>query len=138
MKKYFVEIDGQKIEVTKGISDEVHGNAGASRHERYVIYELAPKHETSLEGLIESEFPVELSMIEALRTPEEKVLEALQHEALTTALGKLNQDERELIVALFYEGLNERTVSQYMECSQTTVWYRKQKTLQKLRKLLTS
>lgn len=138
MKRYFIEINGKKIEVTKEISDEVRANAGASRHERYVIFELAPKHELSLDDLIKSEYPVEMHMVEKLKTPEEQILNEIQLIALKQTIRRLNQDERELIAALYYEGLSERTVAEYMECSQTKVWYQKQKVLEKLKKLLTS
>ena len=138
MKKYFIEIDGTQIEVNKEISDEVKANTGASRHERYVIFELAPKHELSLDSLTKKEYPIELFMVERLKSPEEQMINKLQQELLIHAINQLTQDERQLIVALFYEGLTEETVAQYMECAQSTVWYRKQKILQKLKKLLTT
>ena len=137
MKRYFIKIDGKQIEVTKEISDEVRANSGASRHERYVIFELAPKHELSLESLNTHEFPVEIHMVDKLKTTEDIIFEHIQRRALQDALDQLTLEEIQLIVAIYFEGLNERTIAQYMECSQSTVWHRKQKVLKKLKKLLT-
>ena len=137
MKRYFIEIDGVKIEVTKKVSDEYREVRGPGRRERYVIYELAPKHELSLDGLVECGYPIELHMVKPQKTTEINLVKNIDQEILICALNQLEQNERELIVAIYFEGLSENTVAEYMECTQPTVWYHKQRALEKLKKLLT-
>ena len=136
MKRYFIEIDGVKIEVTKKISDEYREVRGPGRRERYVIYELAPKHELSLDGLVECGYPIELHMVKPPNTSERPFLYNIAQEILLYALDQLEQNERELIVAIFYEGLNDKEVARLMNVPYTTFWNKKQSILRKMEKLI--
>lgn len=136
MKKYFALIDGEEIEVTKEVSDVLRGVRGTGRRERYVIYELAPKYELSLDGLIKCDYPIELHMIKPQSTTETQFASKLAEEILLLTLTQLEQNERELIVAIYYEGLNDKEVARLMDVPYTTFWYKKQRILEKMKKVI--
>ena len=136
MKRYFIEIDGKQIEVTKEISDEYRDVRGPGRRERYVIYELAPRYELSLDGLVECGYPVELHTIKPLHSSERPFLYNIAQEILLYTLDQLKQNERELIVAIFYEGLNDKEVARLMDIPYTTFWNKKQSILRKMKKVI--
>jgi len=136
MKEYYTFIDGEKIAVTKEVDEVLRSVRGTSRRERYVIYELAPKYELSLDGLIECDYPIEVHMVKPQETTEFNYAGKLSEELILHALKQLDQIEQQLIVAIYYEGLCDKEVAWLMEVPYTTFWCRKQSILKKLKKVI--
>ena len=67
---------------------------------------------------------------------EETLLDKFEREELYEAMKKLTSSERKLIKLLFYEGYTERQVAQIYGVSQVAIHKRKQRILEKLKKIL--
>ena len=67
---------------------------------------------------------------------EEDLMEKIEREELHKAIGKLEKEERILIVALFFEGYSEREWMRITGVPQRTINDRKRKIIEKLKKLL--
>ena len=63
-------------------------------------------------------------------------VEKIEREELHKAIGKLEKEERILIVALFFEGYSEREWMRITGVPQRTINDRKRKIIEKLKKLL--
>ena len=67
---------------------------------------------------------------------EEDLMEKIEREELQKAIGKLEKEERLLIVALFFEGYSEREWMGITGVPQRTINDRKRKIIEKLKKIL--
>ena len=135
MKKYFVEIDGQKIEVTKEISDVIYGNSGESRRERYVMEELSKKHESSLEYLIDCSIPIEQLIIGAIApSPEEQIITQMKYKDLYHAINSLSKTEKKIIMMIFFYEMTEHEIAFLLDCSQPNVSRTKTRAIKKLKR----
>ena len=67
---------------------------------------------------------------------EEDLMEKIEREELHKAIGKLEKEERILIVALFFEGYSEREWMRITGVPQRTINDRKRKIIEKLKKIL--
>ena len=144
-RHFFISIDGQQIEVSREIYLTYYRS---KRRERYyghdikierAVYDEAgnisgymPPKEDSLERLIESsmEFPSGQKSVEAT------VIDKIMVEGLHKALDKLSMSERELIHALYFQGMTEREYAEKTGISKTALHARKIKVLASLKNLL--
>ncbi|MCL2343593.1 MAG: sigma-70 family RNA polymerase sigma factor [Firmicutes bacterium] len=119
-KQFYVQIDGQPVEVTEEVYRAFKRPMWAERKRRTVRAE----HELSLDAFLEAgfEFPDERADADNL--------------ALYDALATLTEDERKIIVDLFFVGKSEREVARDLGLTQNTVNYHKKRILEKLRKIL--
>jgi len=69
-------------------------------------------------------------------SPEENVIRQLEINMLYSCLGLLDSSEKELILALFFDGLTEREYAKKLDISKTALHFRKNKILAKLKKLI--
>jgi hypothetical protein len=146
---YTINVDGEKVEVSKELY-EVY--AGAERKLEYMELDLKrdrvfqdadgkavrdengqpivlPEREVSLEKLIDEDW--DYPSAEAL--PEDEVAGRLEIKDLRRYLGLLTNSERELVAALFFEGLTEREYAKQLGISKTALHARKIKVLDKLK-----
>lgn len=86
-----------------------------------------PSRETSLDQ-------TEEQLADERASVEEQALRSVMIQLLHVALGTLTSPERELIHALYYEGVTERQLAQLIGVSQKTIHVRKKKALSKLRR----
>lgn len=96
---------------------------------------FVPSREDSLERLQEedkAEFP------STTLSPEDEAVHNDELDRLRKALKMLRSDERELIVAIYYDGISERQLSARLGVPQTTINYRKTRALAALREILLS
>lgn len=66
----------------------------------------------------------------------EEVEQRIMSEKLHEAIKELSDEDAELVQALFFEGVTERTYAEKLNISQVAVHKRKKKVLEKLRKIL--
>ena len=134
MKKYFVEIDGETIEVAKEISDVIYGNSDESRRERYVIEELSKKHESSFDYLLSCSIPIEQLITGAIQpSPEEQIITQMKYNDLYTAINSLSQMEKKIIIMVFFYEITECEIAFILDCSQPNVSRTKKRAIKKLK-----
>lgn len=127
--KYFINLNGQKIEVTREVYEAWYGG---ERKERY---------------LEEKDSDFDVKPFSALGTEDTDILEILAstddvqgetesrmiREELTTALGQLPPEDRQLIYDLFYQEKTLTSIAKEKGVSVEAIWLRKKKILKKLR-----
>ena len=91
-----------------------------------------PSREDSLERLCENE----RQFVAEQPSVEDEVVGRLMHQNLYTALHSLQEDERQLIIQLYFLGKTERELAELMMLSQNGINKRRHKALKKLRALL--
>lgn len=127
-KEYYIKIDGQRVSVT----EEVY-----RAYKRPEWRELRQRQRNagmrfSLDMIIEAGFEIADDSDLIVEVVEEKEL----LDMLNKALDELDDDERFLITELFYNNKSEEILSSEIGIPQTTINYRKRKTLQRLKQLL--
>lgn len=137
---YYLYIDGQAVPVSEQVY-RVYQHY--ERKEEYFSYDLKtekfqkdtatflPSREDSYERLLEQEkqFTAPGKSVEQLAS------EHLEAEQVRFCLSKLSEDERELILLLFYQEKTEQEVGNTLHISHQAVNKRKQALLLKLRKI---
>lgn len=134
---YIITVDGRDIEVTEEV---YQAYSQADRRERYVREEVEPGKILSLENLLEDEVPLEKLGVEMSPSAEETMLgqEGIrqteqQLKNLADALAGLNTAERQLLQALYFDGLSAREYARQLGVYHRTILYRRDKLLEKLR-----
>ena len=127
--KYFINLNGQKIEVSQEV---YYAWYGGERQERYQE---------------EKDSDFDVKPFSALGTEDTDILEILAstddvqgetegrmlREELTTALGQLPPEDRQLIYDLFYQEKTLTSIAKGKGVSVEAVWLRKKGILKKLR-----
>ena len=127
--KYFINLNGQKIEVSQEV---YYAWYGGERQERYQE---------------EKDSDFDVKPFSALGTEDTDILEILAsaddvqgetesrmiREELTTALGQLPPEDRKLIYDLFYQEKTLTSIAKEKGVSVEAVWLRKKGILKKLR-----
>ena len=114
-----ITVDGIDVEVT---SEVFLAYSQSDRRERYIAEELEPGKLLSLDKLREDEVP----------------LGELGVEQEPSMLSELNEEEKGLIQALFFEGVSAREYARRLGVYHRTVIYRRDKLLEKLRRKIFS
>ncbi len=134
---YIITVDGRDIEVTEEV---YQAYSQADRRERYVREEVEPGKILSLEKLLEDEVPLEKLGVEMSPSAEEAIIgkEGIrqteqQLKRLADALAGLNTAERQLLQALYFDGLSAREYARQLGVYHRTILYRRDKLLEKLR-----
>ena len=134
---YIITVDGRDIEVTEEV---YRAYSQADRRERYVREEVEPGKILSLEKLLEDEVPLEKFGVEMSPSAEETMLgqEGIrqteqQLKRLADVLAVLNTAERQLLQALYFDGLSAREYARQLGVYHRTILYRRDKLLEKLR-----
>lgn len=132
-----ITVDGIDVEVTEEV---FLAYSQAERRERYIVEELEPGKILSLDKLLEDQIPLDELGVEQEPSTEAAVLsqECIrerieQRIKLTTILSELNEDEKQLIQALFFDCISAREYARQIGVQLRTVQYRRDKLLNKLR-----
>lgn len=135
-----ITVDGMDVEVPE---DVYLAYSQADRRERYVREEMEAGKLLSLDKLLEDEVPLEPLGVELALSAEDTTLEreegnetAKQLKKLTEALSGLNTAERQLLQALYFEGIPAREYARQLGVYHRTVLYRRDKLLEKLRRMI--
>ncbi|PNR98011.1 sigma-70 family RNA polymerase sigma factor [Petrotoga olearia] len=127
-KKYFIELNGRQIPVSKEVYYAFKRPAWKERKRRQVREEK----ELSLEAFADAGFEIPSGQALVDEIVEDKLL----LDMLSKALSELTDEERLLIDELFYNSKSERQVAKETGISQTTLNYQKNKIIKRLRKKL--
>ena len=137
-----ITVDGVDVEVTE---DVFLADSQADRRERYIAEEVEPGRVLSLERLMEDGVPLVELGIEQEPSAENIVLEgedekelAIQKSRLISALSSLNEAEKQLVQALFFDDIPLREYARCLNVQLRTVQYRRDKLLEKLRRKIFS
>ena len=135
-----ITVDGINVEVTEEVF-RVYSQM--DRRERYLEEQVwkSGMREVSLEYLKEQGIPLNLYAGDNTPSAEDVVLKkeeqtelAVHKENLKAALSSLNEDEQQLIQALFFDGISTREYAKQLGVFQRAIIYRRDKLLEKLRK----
>ena len=149
---YIITVDGEDVEVSKEI---YKAHSSSERKMEYMEFDLKrnrvlhdtdgktvlddngfpivlPEREISLDKLVAEDW----DFLTSEPSPEDAVIRQLEIKDLYNSLDSLNTDERQLIDALFFEGLTEREYSVKTGIAQKTINDRKHRILGRLKKLL--
>ena len=139
-KQRYLYIDGQAVPVSEQVY-RVYQHY--ERKEEYFSYDLKvekfqketasflPSREDSYERLLEQD----KQFAAPGKSVEQLAAEHLEAEQVRFCLSKLSEDERDLILLLFYQEKTEQEVGNMLHISQQSVNKRKQTLLLKLRKI---
>lgn len=135
-----ITVDGVDVEVAE---DVYLAYSQADRRERYVREEMESGKLLSLDKLLEDEVPLEPLGVEMSPSAEDTAVEreetsetAMQLKRLTEALPELNTAERQLLQALYFEGIPAREYARQLGVYHRTVLYRRDQLLEKLRRMI--
>ena len=144
-KDFYLYINGDPVKVSEDVYREYyHGEdkeryfMGKLKKGRTVVnqetqeIQYIPSRELSYEQLAEQDWQFSASDI----STEDKVIKAIMVEKLQSVLHNLSTEEMALIEELFYLEKTEREAAELFAVSQNTIHYRKNKILEKLKKLM--
>ena len=137
---YIITVDGIDVEVPE---DVYRAYSQADRRERYVREEMEAGKLLSLDKLLEDDVPLEPLGVDLVPSAEDTTLEqeessetARQLKKLAEALSGLNTAERQLLQALYFEGIPAREYARQLGVYHRTVLYRRDKLLEKLSRMI--
>ncbi len=135
---YIITVDGVDVEVTEDI---YRAYAQADRRERYLLEEQSAGKLLSLEQMAENGLLPCFVGAEAAPSAEEEVLEqeeaqhlAERKQILLLAMLALENADRELINALFFDGVSTREYARRIGITQRAVIKRRNRILRDLKK----
>ena len=135
-----IYINGTAIEVSKEIYDAY---AQMGRRERYIEEKIQKIPHISFEKLMDASVPIELYT--PLKEPSAesvflKAIDEAEHDdimrRLSEAMKMLNNEERALLFALYFEGVSTREYAKRCGVYQRTITYRRDQILKKLKLIL--
>ena len=133
MDKLFIPVQGCLLEVVREQYTDFYRDKERWRY----LQKLDVKNGLlSLEGFTDDEGNALDFVVDETVDIAETVANALMVDRLNAALSFLSDSERELIQALFFDGLSERAYAGKKGVSQTTIGRRKNKILARLKKLI--
>lgn len=97
------------------------------------IKKIVPSREDSLDRLMDDNAD---QFADEAESVEELVFRNITFEALHKAMSRLTEDERKLIIALFFQGKTEREYAESLGVYRNAVHKKKIRILEKLKKLL--
>lgn len=132
-KQYYIKISGQMIEVTK----EVYREFRYMERHMQTLEEKDERHRVISYNALDTDETLGEEAVPDLISPsvEDQAIAGLMAAKLRRCLALLPEDDRRLIQAIYYEGLSERELSEREGVPQTTINYRRNLIVQKLRKM---
>lgn len=139
---YLITVDGTDVDVSR---DVYLAYTSMDRRERYMEEEVEPGKKLSLDKLVEDAIPLEELGARHMLSAEDSVLYIADAEErenqkaqLVTVLSDLDDDERQLVQALFFDGVSAREYAKQLGVYHRTILYRRDKLLEKLRRQIFS
>lgn len=133
-KKLFIPLHGMIMEVDKDAYLEFYKT---QRRQKYINERSKDNNDISFDSLTTADFNGENILIGSDNT-EDQAIRNIMSEDIRHVISMLKSSDRELIHAMFYEGLSER---QYAECcgvNRNAIHKRKVRILEELKKFLES
>ena len=133
-ERYIIKVEGKLVEVSQ---DVYYAYFRMERQERGQEEKKQRNAVMSYDALDTEETPSEGAMPDLIApSPEQQIITQEIREALHRAVDELPRAERELIKAIFFEGLTEQQYAATSGTSQQRVSYRLRKILSKLKLFL--
>ncbi len=129
---FFISSSGVLMEVSQEFYKEYYRD---KRRERY-LDELAVEHTVSYHAFDSEECCGEDMLIDHNEDVAELVTKKLMIEKLNAVLPFLTDDERNLIQAIYFDGMTEREYAEHTSVYRNAVHKKKVRILEKLKKLL--
>lgn len=129
-KQYYIRINGERIPVSEEVY-RAYQRPNWREKKQKIVRDVV---ECSYDAMCES--GQETIGGQEQRSVDEIIMEKLMLNALIEAIEALNDNERNLIYALFYKGKSERSYSDETSVPRKTLAYRKKKVFEKLRMLI--
>ena len=131
--RYVITIEDEEIEVN---ADIYEAYSQSDRRERY-IYECEAGLLLSLDRFDEDGMQLSYLTDRHVESAEDTVLHGIEQAQLLAALAHLNNEERELMDALFFRNISARELARESGVYHRTIIYRREKILEKLRRIVT-
>ena len=129
-KQYHIKQNGKLIPVSEAVYRACQRPKWREKKQK----EVRDKVECSFEAIRESGLEYKANL--AQPGVDEIIAHKLLLDALVEAIAALDEDERDLIYALFYKGQSERSYSEEIGVPRKTLAYRKDKVFEKIRKII--
>ncbi|MDL2253368.1 RNA polymerase subunit sigma-70 [Ruminococcaceae bacterium OttesenSCG-928-I18] len=129
---YIITVDGEDVE----ISFEIYqAYAQADRKERYG-YEREEGLVISLDRMAEDGVPLIYLTGQHVESAEDTAIREMMIEQMMDAVGLLSKEEQELIDQLFFRNVSARELARTIGVYHRSIIYRRDKVLEKLRRLV--
>ena len=122
--------------VVFAVSEQDYQNYYREMERWKYIKRMEKGRKLSYEQVLENELPLERMCGDESPSVEAEVEQRILIEQMLQAIGLLEDDEKRLIRQLFFDGLTAREIARREGVFHRTVVYRKDKVLNKLRKLM--
>ena len=131
-KEYYLFVDGQKVVVTK----EIYQAYWKMENREKYLRQLDKKYQLLCFSDLDHDGNFEGNLVDTSVDVEKLVEAKTRIEALYEALAVLNNEEREIINALYFDEQTTRAVANKRGLHQTTLLRKRNRILKKLREIL--
>lgn len=132
-KKYYIRVPEELVEV----SEEVYKASRYMDRQYKTIKEKDSRNHVCSYDAFDTDDMTGAEMIpdQSSLSVEDRAIARIMSEKLKKCLYLLSEEERALIISIFYEGLSEEAAGQQLGISQPAINKRKKRILKKLRKM---
>lgn len=123
-------------DIVFAVSEQDYRNYYREMERWKYIKRMEKGRKLSYEQALEDEMPLERMSGDECPSVEAEVEQRILIERMLQAIGLLEEDEQRLIRQLFFDGLTAREIARREGVFHRTIVYRKDKVLEKLRKLM--
>ena len=129
--KYFISIHGMLMEVDEDTYKEFYKT---KRHQKYLEERSVKNGDFSYDMLTTNDFNGKDILVDEMADTCEKAVGRVMLDRLRQALLLLTEEERRLVLEIFYEERSERELAKKYGISQVAIHKRKDRILEKLRR----
>lgn len=131
--KKFLSLHGMLMEVSKKDYTDFYKD---KRRQKYIDERSAENGDFSYDMLTTDDFNGEDILVDTSQEIDDVVIDKIMLDKLRNSLVLLSADEQKLIREIFFEELSERTLARKYGVSQVAIHKRKNKILDKLKKII--
>ena len=132
-ERFFISIDDTLLEVSKEQYVDYYKD---KRRQKYIDEEAETAGEFSVDALSDGLFNGEVIFVDTAPDVCDTVMTKILAEKVHEALAMLPQDERDLIIQIYFENKTERQIASEYHLAQGTIHWRKTKILEKLKQIM--
>ena len=132
-KSFFILIDDALLEVTREQYIDYYKD---KRRQKYVDEEAVAAGVFFADDLTDSSFNGEVIFVDTAPDVCDSVMKQMLIDKMHEALALLPEDERDLIVQIYFENKTERQIASEYHLAQGTIHWRKTKILEKLKQIM--
>ena len=132
-KKYAIPVDGKLYETTKEIYEAYYQ---MDRRERYLEERDIKKNVMNFGDIDDANYSAEERIVDENMDIEAEVINKILYRAVLEAMSSLSEEDKWLIQELFFYGKSQRQLSKEQDIPLMTIHNRKEKVLEKIRKII--